>query len=149
QGNARRARLDRELGGSALRAAPPRAHPLALAHRLPRRRRDRNDVDLAARLRALRSLSAQRGGEWDDRRRVVYYGAVPPGKPSPAYGTAVLDAAPDGMFIVDAQGHILLANRQAHVMFGYGPSELTGVVVEALLPEALRAGHSAHRDAYV
>ncbi len=55
------------------------------------------------------------------------------------YGAGVLDAAPDGMFIVDAQGRILLANRQAHSVFGYAPSELVGQPVEVLLPDALRA----------
>jgi hypothetical protein len=73
----------------------------------------------------------------------------PPQPASRRFGAAVLDAAPDGIFIVDAQGHILLANRQAHMLFGYGPSELVGQLVEMLLPEVLRAGHSAHRDAYV
>ena len=69
---------------------------------------------------------------------------------SATYGEAVLDAAPDGMLIVSAQGRILLANRRAHVLFGYAPpSELVGQLVEVLLPEALRAGHTAHRDAYV
>jgi hypothetical protein len=66
-----------------------------------------------------------------------------------SYGAGVLDAAPDGMFIVDAQGQILLANRQAHVLFGYAPSELVGQPVEVLLPEAFRAGHVAYRTAYV
>ena len=66
-----------------------------------------------------------------------------------SYGAAVLDAAPDGIFIVDAQGQILLANRQAHVLFGYRPQALVGQSVDALLPDALRAGHAAHRDAYV
>src|SRR5215216_81640 len=65
------------------------------------------------------------------------------------YGAAVLDAAPDGIFIVDANGRILLANRQAHAMFGYASPELVGQLVEALLPEALRGSHTAHRDAYV
>ncbi len=68
---------------------------------------------------------------------------------SPAYGAAVLEAAPDGMLIVDADGRILLANRQAHRLFGYGPSGLVGQSVDMLLPEALRGGHTAHREAYV
>ena len=68
---------------------------------------------------------------------------------TPGYGASVLDAAPDGMLIVDARGTILLANRQAHAMFGYATGELVGQPVETLLPEALRAGHVAHRDAYV
>jgi len=72
---------------------------------------------------------------------------VTPGA-SRSYGAAVLDAAPDGMFIVDAQGQILLANRQAHAMFGFAPSELVGQRVETLLPEAFRASHAAHRNAY-
>ncbi len=67
----------------------------------------------------------------------------------PTFDAAVLDAAPDGMLIVDARGRIVLANRQAHTLFGYAPSALVGECVELLLPEALRAAHRAHRDAYV
>jgi PAS domain S-box-containing protein len=67
---------------------------------------------------------------------------------SRSYDGAVLDAAPDGMFIVDASGTIVLANRQAYVLFGYAPPDLVGRSVEVLLPEALRAAHTAHRDAY-
>ena len=48
-------------------------------------------------------------------------GSVNPGA-SRSYSAAVLDAAPDGIFIVDAQGKILLANRQAHILFGYAPA---------------------------
>jgi PAS domain S-box-containing protein len=68
---------------------------------------------------------------------------------SRVYGAAVLDAAPDGIFIVDARGIIVLANRQAHVLFGYAPLTLVGQSIDALLPDALQAGHAAHRDAYV
>ena len=71
-----------------------------------------------------------------------------PSQGSRSYGAAVLDAAPDGIFIVDAQGVILLANHQAHVLFGYTTGDLVGRQVETLLPAALRGGHAAHRDAY-
>ena len=65
-----------------------------------------------------------------------------------SYGGAVLDAAPDGMFIVDASGTILLANQQAYTLFGYAPPDLVGQSVDVLLPDALQAAHAAHRDAY-
>jgi hypothetical protein len=74
--------------------------------------------------------------------------AMSPARQNPL-AAAVLDAAPDGVIIVDARGTILLANRQAHVLFGYGAAELVGQSVDALLPTALRGGHAAHRDAYV
>src|ERR1041384_7090357 len=61
---------------------------------------------------------------------------------------ALLDAAPDGMVVVDAAGRIVLANRQAQTMFGFTSDELLGQRVEILLPEAYRVSHRDHRTAY-
>lgn len=60
----------------------------------------------------------------------------------------VVDAAPDGILVVDGDGNILLTNRQASSMFGYDSDEMIGESVDVLLPERLRAGHQAHRAAY-
>jgi two-component system sensor histidine kinase DevS len=62
--------------------------------------------------------------------------------------TFVVDAAPDGILIVDREGQIVFTNRQAVVLFGYEPGELDGRSVDELLPDALRAGHRAHRIHY-
>lgn len=61
----------------------------------------------------------------------------------------LLEAAPDGMVIVDADGRIVLANRQTERLFGYPREEILGAPVEILIPERFRAGHAGHRDSYV
>jgi len=61
----------------------------------------------------------------------------------------LLDAAPDAMVIVDREARIVLVNRQAQAMFGYGVDELLGQTIEILIPENLRAGHVRHRDQYL
>ncbi len=55
----------------------------------------------------------------------------------------VLDAAPDAMVVVDAEGRIRLVNTQAELMLGWSREELLAMHVEALVPGAFR---DAHRD---
>ena len=62
---------------------------------------------------------------------------------------AIVDAAPDGILLVDADGFIRLANRQAEELFGYSRGELVGSHLERLIPEHARANHRARHDAYV
>jgi diguanylate cyclase (GGDEF)-like protein/PAS domain S-box-containing protein len=58
---------------------------------------------------------------------------------------ALLEAAPDGMVIVDADGDIVLVNRQMEQLFGYPREELVGQSIERLVPARLRAAHRDHR----
>jgi protein-histidine pros-kinase len=51
----------------------------------------------------------------------------------------LLEAAPDGIVTVDRDGRIVLANAQAEQLFGYRPGELTGQLIDRLLPEHPRA----------
>jgi PAS domain S-box-containing protein len=60
----------------------------------------------------------------------------------------LLEAAPDAIIEVDREGHIALLNRVTETLFGYSREELLGMNVDALLPDALRAGHQAHRAEY-
>ncbi len=62
---------------------------------------------------------------------------------------ALLETAPDAMVIVDELGRIAFANSQTERLFGYSVEELTGKPVEALVPARARAGHPAHRDAFL
>ena len=62
---------------------------------------------------------------------------------------SVLDAAPDALIIIDAQGVVRFANRQASALFGYPHEELVGQQVESLIPERFRARHAGHRRAYL
>lgn len=61
----------------------------------------------------------------------------------------LLEAAPDAMIVFDAAGRAALANRQAEEIFGFGPGELRGQEVEALMPGRFRDAHSRHRAAYI
>src|SRR3974390_2074923 len=61
---------------------------------------------------------------------------------------SLIDAAPDGMVVVDDRGEILLVNRQVEELFGYGREELVGTPVEVLIPDEARPAHRAHRTRY-
>jgi two-component system sensor histidine kinase/response regulator len=60
----------------------------------------------------------------------------------------VLELAPDGLMVVDADGRIRLANNRCERLFGYTREELVGQPVEMLVPPDVRDRHPALRDAY-
>ena len=57
-------------------------------------------------------------------------------------------AYPDAMLLVDDVGAIVLANPSAERLLGYALDELTGMNVDALVPDAIRPRHAAYREAY-
>jgi PAS domain S-box-containing protein len=61
----------------------------------------------------------------------------------------VVEAAPNAMIMVDAEGAIQLLNSQAERLFGYEREELLGKSIEVLLPGDLHAMHHAVRGAYM
>jgi PAS domain S-box-containing protein len=61
---------------------------------------------------------------------------------------SVLELAPDGIMVVDADGAIRLANAQCEKLFGYSRSELIGKKVEMLVPEDVRERHPALREGF-
>ena len=62
---------------------------------------------------------------------------------------AYLEGAPDGMLVIGASGRILEANSKASALFGYAREELMEMSVDALVPSALRGGHTAHRQTFL
>ena len=60
----------------------------------------------------------------------------------------LLEAAPDAIMQVDADGRIILLNRVTEDMFGYTREELLGQSVEILIPLELHARHAEHRAHY-
>jgi PAS domain S-box-containing protein len=61
---------------------------------------------------------------------------------------AVLDAAPDGIVLSDAEGRIVFANEAMVGLFGYPREELIGELVEILVPARQRWAHVADRETY-
>ena len=61
---------------------------------------------------------------------------------------SIFEAAPYGMLLVDATGHITEVNSRIQEMFGYAPEELLGRTIEVLVPERYRGAHRGMRDDY-
>ena len=62
--------------------------------------------------------------------------------------TAVFEASPDAMLVVDSEGVIRDLNRQAIALFGWSREEIEGTPVERLVPPASRDAHRRHRRSY-
>jgi protein-histidine pros-kinase len=69
-------------------------------------------------------------------------------KKADALYRGLVEAAPDAIIAVGADGRIMLVNAQAEVLFGYDRNELAGQQIEVLVPEASRAKHPTHREGY-
>ncbi|MCA9504088.1 MAG: PAS domain S-box protein [Spirochaetaceae bacterium] len=59
-----------------------------------------------------------------------------------------VESSPSGMLMVDADGRILLANREVERLFGYAEGELTGKSIEVLVPPQHRDAHPAWRAGF-
>lgn len=57
----------------------------------------------------------------------------------------LLEAAPDGFVVTDADGAIVWVNSATERMFGWPRTELVGELVEVLVPERLRETYRSHR----
>jgi PAS domain S-box-containing protein len=60
----------------------------------------------------------------------------------------VVEAAPNAMIMVNAEGCITLVNTQAEAVFGYAREELIGHPIEMLVPERFRSHHIGDRRDY-
>ena len=61
---------------------------------------------------------------------------------------AAMEAAPDGIVLVDRTGRILMANEAMAAISGYAVDELCGSSVNILLPLLLRETHARHLESY-
>jgi len=62
--------------------------------------------------------------------------------------TAIFEASPDALLVVDSNGVILDLNRKALAMFGWAREEMVGFPVERLVPAASRSRHRRYRERY-
>lgn len=62
---------------------------------------------------------------------------------------AVFNDSPVGKIIVDATGHIVMANSEIGAMFEYASHELTGQPIEVLIPDRFHRTHVIDRNRYV
>jgi diguanylate cyclase (GGDEF)-like protein/PAS domain S-box-containing protein len=60
----------------------------------------------------------------------------------------LLEFAPDAIIGIDVDGRIVTSNRRTEDLFGYTRAELSGRLVDTLLPEPLRGAHEKHRAGF-
>jgi PAS domain S-box-containing protein len=60
----------------------------------------------------------------------------------------LLEAAPDGMVIIDQEGTVVMVNAQAEKLFGYSRADMIGKRVELLVPPRFKDIHPFHRGQY-
>jgi PAS domain S-box-containing protein len=60
-----------------------------------------------------------------------------------------VDAAPNAMIMVNAEGKIELINPEVESVFGYSRQELVGRPVEILIPNRFRSEHPSYRRGYL
>jgi PAS domain S-box-containing protein len=60
----------------------------------------------------------------------------------------IFDGTPVAMLLVDYEGQIALANREAHSLFGYPADTLINRPVESLVPRRIRRRHARMREEF-
>jgi PAS domain S-box-containing protein len=66
----------------------------------------------------------------------------------PRWYRDLVESAPDGMVLIDADGRIVLVNAQTERLFGYTRHELIGQTIEQLVPDKYRGGHLMRREGF-
>ncbi len=61
----------------------------------------------------------------------------------------LVEAAAEGIVLVDGNGKIMMMNRHGESLFRYKEKELLGKPVEMLIPDRFKAKHRSHRQKYV
>ena len=61
---------------------------------------------------------------------------------------AAVEAAPNGMLMINSERSIVLCNRQVEEVFGYSRDELIGQPIERLVPDEFKTAHPTFVDSY-
>ena len=62
---------------------------------------------------------------------------------------SILESTPQPLMILDRDGKVQRANRQAQILFGYNDKEMHGITVEELIPDKHRVAHVGQRQHYM
>lgn len=82
--------------------------------------------------------------------RTPYAAFVPLREPlQGAIVRSLAEAAPDALFLVNAQREIIFVNSKGRDLFGYREDQLLGQTIERLVPEAQREQHVEQHQGYV
>jgi two-component system, sensor histidine kinase and response regulator len=66
-----------------------------------------------------------------------------------AWFRGIIESAPDGLMVTDAQGIVIMVNLRMPELFGYQESEMVGHPMEMLLPASVRGHHPALRQGFM
>jgi PAS domain S-box-containing protein len=83
-----------------------------------------------------------------DRSRVREPGELPGGEAPEDPFRRVVESAPYGMVVSDAEGSIVMVNPRAMEMFGYEEKEFLALRIEDLVPRRFRHGHDRLRHGF-
>jgi PAS domain S-box-containing protein len=73
------------------------------------------------------------------------WGTTIPQSPGERLFRAVVESAPNGVVMIDAQGSIALVNLETERLFGYSRDELIGQPIELLVPQRFQKDHPDSR----
>jgi PAS domain S-box-containing protein len=113
-----------------------------------RKRKDGSTIYVDVTMKAIRDAEGAVNHIAISKKDVTQLRCLREGAVVEAKFRGLLDAAPDAMVMVNADGRIVLANSEAERLFGYAREELLGKLVEVLVPERFRRGHAGHRGTF-
>jgi len=114
-----------------------------------RRRKDGSVLYVGVSYKRVHEDAGQAGYLLYSKQDITHLKALRDSKLVEARFSDLLESMPDGVVMVNASGRIVLATSQAETLFGYGPGELRGKPIEALLPGHLHDAHIRHRSAFM
>ena len=66
-----------------------------------------------------------------------------------AWYRGIIESAPDGMLVADADGTVTMVNPRLVDLFGYTEAEIVGQKVEMLVPMSIRGRHPSLREGFM